>query len=376
MGDRDWGTAGGSNIVTTVNYTPGQYLGNPRGRQTAGSFMGQTTIDSAINNFYVAFSSGRDDAKQIVNALVGSGLVSANKANDFSTLASAYSQALTATSRMIAGGQKDANVFQGMQLLAAGNQTGGSGQGGTHKSYVTYSDAQAKKLAIDSYKAILDTVPSEQEITAFTKALRAGAKAAPAVTKTSASGKTTTSQAGFDVQAFVAGFMATKIPDVSGDLDGVAGEVQNLINQYKSNYGINPTKSFVQNAITSIVGSTDPNSAKSNLEQQMKEQAQILFPALSDKINAGLTVRAIADPFISTYSRLMEVNDMNVGLDNQDIVKALSSKNEKGEYQVMDTDSFARSIRSKAEWADTRNAKETMLSAADNILKQFGFKGA
>jgi len=70
----------------------------------------------------------------------------------------------------------------------------------------------------------------------------------------------------------------------------------------------------------------------------------------------------------------MEENDLNVGLNNKFINKALSNRNEKGEYQIMDQDSFAREIRSTDEWLNTRNAKESMLSAADQVLKQFGFR--
>ena len=70
----------------------------------------------------------------------------------------------------------------------------------------------------------------------------------------------------------------------------------------------------------------------------------------------------------------MEENDLNVGLDNKFVKQALSNRNEKGEYQIMDEDSFARGIRSTDEWLNTRNAKESMLSAADQVLKQFRFR--
>ena len=215
---------------------------------------------------------------------------------------------------------------------------------------------------------------TEEEQNLFVKALRAGAKAAPSITKTSKGGRQTESQKGFDERAFIAGYMSDKIPDPSEDLDGVAGQVQDLIDNYRQQYGVNPTQSFVQSSIKRMISAEDPAAEKANLEQQLKEQSQILYPALKDKIDAGLSVRSIADPFISTYSKLMEENDLNVGLDNRFVKQALSNKNEKGEYQIMDEDSFARGIRSTDEWLNTRNAKESMLSAADQVLKQFGFR--
>jgi hypothetical protein len=347
----------------------------PGGRQESGGVTwGQSTVKAAVENFAGAYSMGRSDATVIANALISSGLAKPNAT--LSQLSSAYSSALNMTAKINAGGNQDATVFDAMSLMGKGTTTGTTtgSQGGTSKSFATYSDSQAKERAISAYNAILGRKPTEKEQKAFIKALRAGAKAAPQITKYSKSGKTTQSQQGFDERAFIAGYMSDKIPDPSEDLDGVAGQVQDLIDGYREQYGVNPTQSFISNSIKRIIAAEDPASEKANLEQQLKEQSQILYPALREKIDAGLSVRAIADPFISTYSKLMEENDLNVGLDNKFVRSALSNKNEKGEYQIMDEDSFARQIRSTDEWLNTRNAKETMLSAADGILQQFGFR--
>lgn len=350
-----------------------RYYGTPGGAQQgrgASVFFGQSTVKAAVENFAGAYSMGRADATVIANALISSGLAKPNAT--LSQLSSAYSSALNMTAKINAGGNKDATVFDAMSLMGRG--TSGSSSDGTFRTFATYTDSQAKERAISAYNAILGRPPTEAEQNSFIKALRAGAKAAPSITKSSKSGKQTETQKGFDEKTFIAGYMSDKIPDASEDLDGVAGQVQDLIDNYRQQYGVNPTQSFVTSSIRSIVGAEDPTAAKTNLEQQLKEQAQILYPALKEKIDAGLSVRSIADPFISIYSKLMEENDLNVGLDNRFVKQALSNKNEKGEYQIMDEDSFARQIRSTDEWLNTRNAKESMLGAADQVLKQFGFR--
>jgi len=359
----------------TVTIPKVTYYGTPGGKQQETKLgWGTSTVAKAVENFAGAYSKGREDATVIANALISGGLVKPNAS--LSQLVSAYSSALTMTARINAGGNKDANLFDAISLMGKGTSgtTGGGGGGGTNKAFTTYSDAQAKERAVSAYNAVLGRKPTEKEQKAFIKALRAGAKAAPAITKYSASGRTQKSQQGFDESAFIAGYMSNHIPDPSEDLDGVAGQVQDLIDSYREQYGVNPTQSFVNNSIKRIIASADPGTEKANLEQQLKEQAQVLYPALKEKIDAGISVRAIADPFISTYSRLMEENDLNVDLNNKFVRSALSNKNEKGEYQIMDEDSFARQIRSTSEWLNTRNAKETMLSAADGVLQQFGFR--
>jgi hypothetical protein len=367
----------GSNYSgATVTIPKIRYYGTPGGRQQGNTVnWGTSTVAKAVESFSGAYSTGRADATAIANALISGGLLKPNAT--LTQLVSAYTSALNMTARINAGGNKDATLFDAISLMGkgtTGTTGGGGGGGGTNRSFTTYSDAQAKERANAAYNAVLGRKPTEKEQKAFIKALRAGAKAAPAITKYSASGKTQKTQQGFDESAFIAGYMSDKIPDPSEDLDGVAGQVQDLIDNYREQYGVNPTQSFVRNSIKRIVGSSDPGGEKANLEQQLKEQAQVLYPALKEKIDAGITVRAIADPFISTYSRLMEENDLNVDLNNKFVRSALSNKNEKGEYQIMDEDSFARQIRSTDEWLNTRNAKETMLSAADGILQQFGFR--
>ena len=328
------------------------------------------TVDQAVLNFVGDYSRGGQAAKLITNSMVQAGLVRPNA--NIEQLESAYKSALIMTAKMNATNPK-ATLFDAMSLLGTGSG-GGSGQGGTYKEFVKYTDQQLKDKAVSSYNAILGRPPTAEEEAAFAKAMRAGAKAAPGIRKVSGSGKLAETQQGFDENAFIAGYMANHIPEQATELDGMAGQIQDLIDNYRQNYGVKPSVGFVNNAIKTVIGSKDRQAAQDNLEQQLKEQAQIMFPALKEKIDAGLSVRAIADPFISAYSRIMEENDMNVNLDNKDVVAALSAKNDKGEYQIPTLDDFARGLRSKTEWLDTRNAKETMLSAADSILQQFGFR--
>jgi len=40
----------------------------------------------------------------------------------------------------------------------------------------------------------------------------------------------------------------------------------------------------------------------------------------------------------------------------------------------MTDDEFARTLYKKSEWLNTKNAKETLRSAADDIVKEFGFR--
>jgi hypothetical protein len=371
----NWGggaVASGTAIVPQINQQTYGLAG-----QTAGIgatpfqvWKNMTTIEAA-NRYIAQLGNNSAEAQLITNTLISTGAASAGASP--AQLVSAYKTALDWSAAAIAGGNLNFDVLKAMQQIG-GQNAGGGGQGGTYKDFAGYTDEQLSQKAIESYTGILGRTPTVEEKKAFAKALKAGAAAAPSTTKRSASGKITTSTKGFDENAFIAGYMSNQIPDQGSEIDGLAGSVQDMIDKYKEAYGIDPSSSFKYNAVRDVVGSTDRQGALSNLEQQLKEQAQVLYPSLKEKIDAGMTVRSIADPYISSYSRLMETDAMNIRLDNKYIQGALSARNDKGEYVMPSQDEFARSIRSTEEWLNTKNAKETMLSAADSVLKSFGFR--
>lgn len=351
-----------------------------RGKETGFGFA-PSLVSNARALFQNGYNTGDATAFYLVNQMTQSGLV--RPGASFTELNSAYEAVLKLTASMSApgAGYKDSvSVLDAIRILGEGTQgqSGPEGSGGTYKDFVKYTSEQINSLANSTYQQILGRVATSAEIKAFGKAIAAGAKATPQVRKVSSTGKVTVSQKGFDQGAFIAGFMADKVPDAGSDLDGIAGSIQDLIDSYTENYGVTPTKSFINNAIKNVVrlgGTGGAQEAISDLEQQLKEQAQVLYPALKDKINAGMSVRAIADPYISRTAKLLEKSDLSVGLKDKYVSAALSRKNDKGEYELMSTDDHARSIRASDEWLNTKNAKEAFLGAADSILQTFGFIG-
>jgi hypothetical protein len=365
--------------IRIPTYSSTQRTPGGRGVETGFGFA-PTIVANARALFQNGYNTNDATAIYLINEMTRYGVV--RPGASFTELNSAYEAVLKLTAQMSApgAGYKDKiSVLDAIRNLGAGaDQSGPAGPGGTYKDFIEYTKEQIVNLANSTYQQILGRVPTNAEISAFGKAIAAGAKSTPQVRKVSSTGKVTITRKGFDEGAFIAGYMADKIPEAGSDLDGIAGTIQDLVDSYRENYGVSPTQSFINNAVKTIVkagGTGGAQEATSNLEQQLKEQAQVLYPALKEKINAGLSVRAIADPYISRTAKLLEKADISVGLDNKYVSAALSRKNDKGEYELMSTDDHARSIRSSDEWLNTKNAKETFLSAADSILQTFGFIG-
>lgn len=275
----------------------------------------------------------------------------------------------------------DVNQFGNMQIsvmdmLSRADYTSGTtGSGGgtsTYKQYSTYTKAQARKKAIDAYRAVLGRSPDETEISEFTNGLMRAAKAAPTIQKTT-TGKKGTSQKtteGFNERDWTLGFLSGKIP-AKGDLKGASGVAQDMVNAMSEQYGVRLSPALAYDSVRDIIqGKTDADG----LEQIFKEQAKILFPHLSQKIDAGLKPKTIADAYIANTVNILEKGPTEVDMFSKEVKQALTYKDKDGNYALPTADEHAKMLREKPEWLETRNGKETLMSAADNILRQMGFE--
>jgi hypothetical protein len=252
----------------------------------------------------------------------------------------------------------------------------GAGSGKTiYKTYAKYTDEQATQLAKDTYELYLGRSATSQEIAEFKTALTRAAKAAPSVQLTKAGkGGVTTQETtkGFDESSWVTGYISARVGlDQIDEVAGQMGTVNDEFEKFQELYGYRPTKAMrLQDTQNVLQGKT----TLEDVEARYREQAKALFPALREALDQGMNVRQIADTKISTKARILEQAEEKINLYDPDIVKALSTKNEKGDYVSMTDDEFARSLYKKPEWLDTKNAKETLRSAADDIVKEFGFR--
>lgn len=254
--------------------------------------------------------------------------------------------------------------------------TTGTGAGKSiYKTYTKYTDAQATQLAKDTYDLYLGREATSKEIADFKTALIRAAKAAPSVQVTKAGkGGATLQEAtkGFDESSWVTGYISARIGlDQIDEVAGKMGTANDEFEKYQELYGYRPTKAIrLQDTQNVIQGKT----TLEDIEARYREQAKVLFPALREALDQGMNVRQIADTKIATKARILEQAEEKINLFDPDIVKALSMKNEKGDYVSMTDDEFARSLYKKPEWLKTKNAVETLRSAADDIVKEFGFR--
>ena len=252
----------------------------------------------------------------------------------------------------------------------------GAGSGKSiYKSYAKYTDEQASQLAKDTYELYLGRAATAQEITDFKTALTRAAKAAPSVQVTRAGKGGTTSQEttqGFNEASWVTGYISARVGlDQIDEVAGQMGTINDEFEKFQEMYGYKPTKAMrLQDTQNVLQG----KAKLEDIEARYRDQAKSLFPALREALDQGMSVRQIADTKIAAKARILEQSEEKINVYDPDIVKALSTKNDKGEYVSMTDDEFARDLYKKPEWLKTKNGKETMRGAAEDILKEFGFR--
>jgi hypothetical protein len=374
---------GGSTDGRTVVISPGGTQNVTAGRPGSPVVVARPiapnigNVTDAKNLFRGGLLDGNANAMSIANWMFNSGLIR----QDPSTMAGKnaasklYNRAVDDAADVNQAGNMQFSIMDALTLdYGSGTTSRGGGGGGksTYKQYSSYTKAQARKKAIDAYRAVLGRSPNEKEISEFTNGLMKAAKAAPTVqTTTTKGGKTSQkTREGFNERDWTLGFLSGKIPE-GEDLRGASGTAQDMVKLFSEEYGVKLSPSLAYDTIRDIV---EGKSNADSVEQIFKQQAKIMFPHLSDKIDAGLNPKKIADAYISNTVNILEKAPTEVDMFNPYIKQALTYKDKDGNYALPTADEHARMLRGKSEWLDTRNGKETLMSAADNILRQMGFE--
>lgn len=154
-----------------------------------------------------------------------------------------------------------------------------------------------------------------------------------------------------------------------GRYGGSAGAAQTQFREIVKDYGINVSDATMGNWVkAAALGTLDA----AGVRNQVQYMAASKYAGLKDRIMAGETVKQIADPYIQSYGKLLEVNPENISLDDPLLQRALTSKDQKGKPSTQTVWEFENTLRNDSRWSKTKNAQDLMSNTANEILKTFG----
>lgn len=161
------------------------------------------------------------------------------------------------------------------------------------------------------------------------------------------------------------------ITPVSGlHYGGEAGTTEVALRNAMNQMGVwLPEKTLDQNVQQIAAGLSDENSVIA----QLRTQAAAKYPAYSQLINTGSNISDIADPYIQQAQNLLEEGPGQVNIQSPMIQKALQFTQD-GKPAPMPLNDWENQVRMDPRWAQTDNARDSVMGVAHKVLQDFGLQ--
>lgn len=149
-----------------------------------------------------------------------------------------------------------------------------------------------------------------------------------------------------------------------------------MVKQKYRQYGLNLTDEAASNlGKNAYLGDTTTEAIDENLRQQ----AIKLFPAFKDRILNGESVLSIASPYIGAVSRILEVPEGSLDLEDPTIRKAMmgmtTTAGDKTTSTVKPLWEFEQELLKDSRWQYTANARKSLDSVTIDVMGRFGVIG-
>lgn len=251
----------------------------------------------------------------------------------------------------------------GWSLFSYLNQTKTKG-GVTSTATVTDKNRAAQEL-LDTAKDYLGSgiALNKADIKAYVNELNALERKRPTVSRT---GETIAGGLTADEKEQLALKYIGKYVTAEGikNVGGALGSNYRTINALAGNYGIQLDKAALR---TLVLDSVSAKNGLENVQTKINNLAKVKYRALTPYLDQGLTVKDIANEYVSRKAQLLELNPNAIRIDaDPDIQGALTGESLVPLYQ------FEKSLRKNPQWQYTNNAREEASNYALTILQDFG----
>ena len=156
----------------------------------------------------------------------------------------------------------------------------------------------------------------------------------------------------------------------NGQYSGQAGVLQNQFKQMASDYGVAISDDTIGGWVKQgVLGGFSAENARAIVSAQAASR----YPAFADRLQGGETMRQIADPYVQSQAKLLELNPQTISLQDNNVQQALSSVGPDGKPAAKSVWQFEQDLRKgDPRWATTQNAQDSASQTAHKILSDFG----
>ena len=169
-----------------------------------------------------------------------------------------------------------------------------------------------------------------------------------------------------------------------GTSTGTAGSDESQVRKAINDYGMTVSDDTVGSWVKNMLNGS---YTIDNVTGLLKNMAMSKYPGLNQYLSQGMTVRDVADPYIQSYSQILEKPPSTVQLNDPLIQKALqgvsqaaggtkSGSGSTGTPQVptgpQSLYDFESALRQDPRWLQTKNAHDSLQQTGMGILRNMG----
>lgn len=166
------------------------------------------------------------------------------------------------------------------------------------------------------------------------------------------------------------GLMADSLAGLIDANKGSAGQTSTKLKDLARLNGVKLSDQWVTDVTRSIARG---DTTIGDQETWIRTEAEKRFPMFAEQIRAGVSVRALASPYLGRMQDILEIPEEMIKLDDPFIVSALGSVDAKGQQTGMSYNDFETKLRNDPRWEKTTNGKNILMNNTDNFMKSMGF---
>lgn len=166
-------------------------------------------------------------------------------------------------------------------------------------------------------------------------------------------------------------WLGSKASTHGGVMWGEAGEAFDKFHELAYLNGMRYSSDWYKKNAVSVVSG---KSTLENVEAGIRKAAAARYGAFAEQINAGQNVMDLAAPYIKSAATLLELPETDMDLFNNHIAKAMTARVAKGAESgsQMPLWEFENEVRADPLWRKTNNARESMMTVARQVARDFG----
>lgn len=155
----------------------------------------------------------------------------------------------------------------------------------------------------------------------------------------------------------------------NGFMYGEAGDAWDKIHEVAYLNGIRYSADWYKKQAVAVVSG---KAALSTIEDTIRRTAAGRYFAFGDQIKAGMNVMDLAAPYIKSTAGILELPESDIDLFNPHVAKAMTAKTTGADGAQMPLWQFENELREDPLWKKTNNARESMMTVAREVARNFG----